>query len=218
MTNAKKLLLRAGLAAMLSMPVAAHAAPVITLTSPGTEYGGGLYTLGFEFAVSSAGLAIGQLGVYDNLGDGLASSAQIGLWDITGTLLTSTTIAAGSGTLDNLFRFQAITPFNLVAGQHYVVGAFTTDLASSLGTGQGGSGAVDPTITIFQDRYSNFNSAFSFADTTDNHVGGAWLGANFSLTTAGAVPEPASWALMIAGFGLVGSAMRRRVTKVSYAA
>jgi hypothetical protein len=32
-----------------------------------------------------------------------------------------------------------------------------------------------------------------------------------------AVPEPASWALMIAGFGLVGSAIRRRVTKVSYA-
>jgi hypothetical protein len=27
---------------------------------------------------------------------------------------------------------------------------------------------------------------------------------------AGAVPEPASWALMIAGFGLVGAAMRRR--------
>jgi PEP-CTERM motif len=34
---------------------------------------------------------------------------------------------------------------------------------------------------------------------------------------AGAVPEPASWALMIAGFGLVGGAMRRRATKVSYA-
>lgn len=27
---------------------------------------------------------------------------------------------------------------------------------------------------------------------------------------AGAVPEPASWALMIAGFGLIGSALRRR--------
>jgi hypothetical protein len=34
---------------------------------------------------------------------------------------------------------------------------------------------------------------------------------------AGAVPEPASWALMIAGFGLVGGAMRRRATKVSFA-
>ena len=35
--------------------------------------------------------------------------------------------------------------------------------------------------------------------------------------TGGAVPEPASWAMMIAGFGLVGGMMRRRVTKVSYA-
>ena len=27
---------------------------------------------------------------------------------------------------------------------------------------------------------------------------------------AGGVPEPAAWAMMLAGFGLVGSAMRRR--------
>ena len=33
---------------------------------------------------------------------------------------------------------------------------------------------------------------------------------DFSVADIGAVPEPASWALMIAGFGLVGSAMRRR--------
>ena len=34
-----------------------------------------------------------------------------------------------------------------------------------------------------------------------------------------AVPEPSSWAMMIAGFGLVGAAFRRRVrsTKVSFA-
>jgi PEP-CTERM motif len=31
------------------------------------------------------------------------------------------------------------------------------------------------------------------------------------------VPEPASWALMIAGFGIVGGAMRRRVANVTYA-
>ena len=30
------------------------------------------------------------------------------------------------------------------------------------------------------------------------------------------VPEPASWAMMLAGFGLVGSAMRRRRTVVSF--
>jgi PEP-CTERM motif len=33
--------------------------------------------------------------------------------------------------------------------------------------------------------------------------------------SAGAVPEPATWAMMIAGFGLVGAGMRRRATKVA---
>jgi hypothetical protein len=41
--------------------------------------------------------------------------------------------------------------------------------------------------------------------TVDNYAGLD----DISLTT-GAVPEPASWALMIAGFGLTGAAMRRR--------
>ncbi len=35
---------------------------------------------------------------------------------------------------------------------------------------------------------------------------------------ASAVPEPASWAMMIAGFGLVGAATRRRSVKVRFAA
>ena len=33
---------------------------------------------------------------------------------------------------------------------------------------------------------------------------------NITFTLGGAVPEPATWAMMIAGFGLVGGAMRRR--------
>lgn len=35
--------------------------------------------------------------------------------------------------------------------------------------------------------------------------------------TAGAVPEPATWAMMIVGFGLVGGAMRRRQAKIAFA-
>lgn len=31
------------------------------------------------------------------------------------------------------------------------------------------------------------------------------------------VPEPATWAMMIVGFGLVGGAMRRRKTTVAFA-
>lgn len=41
----------------------------------------------------------------------------------------------------------------------------------------------------------------------------------FSLSvTAGAVPEPATWAMMIAGFGLVGGTLRRRQTNLAFAA
>ena len=39
---------------------------------------------------------------------------------------------------------------------------------------------------------------------------------NGTLSLAG-VPEPATWAMMIGGFGLVGSSMRRRVSKVAFA-
>ncbi len=42
---------------------------------------------------------------------------------------------------------------------------------------------------------------------------------DFSLvaTTLNAVPEPATWAMMITGFGLVGGAMRKRKAKVVFA-
>ena len=33
---------------------------------------------------------------------------------------------------------------------------------------------------------------------------------HLTIATAGAVPEPAAWSLMIAGFGLIGAALRRR--------
>jgi hypothetical protein len=51
----------------------------------------------------------------------------------------------------------------------------------------------------------------------DNIVSGAYnpdLPAS-SVTTFGAVPEPASWALMIGGFGMAGAALRRRRTAVA---
>jgi len=51
------------------------------------------------------------------------------------------------------------------------------------------------------------------AGLTLNNLG-VWPGGG---EAPGAVPEPASWALMIAGFGLVGIAMRRRQVSISFA-
>ena len=39
----------------------------------------------------------------------------------------------------------------------------------------------------------------------------------FVVSTEGAVPEPASWAMLVAGFTLAGAAMRRRRMAVSFA-
>jgi hypothetical protein len=39
----------------------------------------------------------------------------------------------------------------------------------------------------------------------------------FTLAATPAVPEPASWAMMIAGFGLVGAALRRRNVSIAFA-
>ena len=37
-----------------------------------------------------------------------------------------------------------------------------------------------------------------------------WVADDLSFTVGGAVPEPATWAMMITGFGLAGAALRRR--------
>jgi hypothetical protein len=54
------------------------------------------------------------------------------------------------------------------------------------------------------------NFALSFSGITNYGAAGGNFNASGSGTFAGAVPEPATWAMMIAGFGLVGAAARRR--------
>lgn len=96
-------------------------------------------------------------------------------------------------------------------GTQYLIGSYMNSgvvgTATSFGTGQGGSGSFDPLLTNVFDQNSNFDSAFGFPGFSKLNAGGVWLGANF---VYGVVPEPECWALMIAGFSLVGGAMRQR--------
>jgi hypothetical protein len=58
----------------------------------------------------------------------------------------------------------------------------------------------------------NLNTgALSLIGRTDESLFG------LSIATGGAVPEPATWALMILGFGAIGGAMRYRTRKVTFA-
>ena len=54
---------------------------------------------------------------------------------------------------------------------------------------------------------------YTTASTTDdppNSYGGLWGSTTLSVTPIGSVPEPATWAMMLLGFGFVGAAMRRQ--------
>lgn len=86
-------------------------------------------------------------------------------------------------------------------------------------------GLYKQTISDWQSLFSDnaFITGFSFGAGSgfgSNYVGfidnvaitganGTYVN-NFEIAQAAAVPEPASWAMMISGFGLVGGAMRRR--------
>jgi uncharacterized protein YjiK len=84
-------------------------------------------------------------------------------------------------------------------------------------------------LSAFKSLVDPADEGGKFEGLTLDHLGNIYLvsddgdGPNqsylvkLSYTGPGAVPEPATWAMMIAGFGLVGSAMRRRKTSVRFA-
>lgn len=92
-----------------------------------------------------------------------------------------------------------------------------TLLASNLFSGPNKLTANFDSIT------KNLGLAGPFSVTHQYHIVAPTSGATNSAlstisVTAQAVPEPATWAMMLAGFGLVGATYRRRSSKTAYAA
>ncbi len=189
-------------------------AAVVNLTQIDFEFDGSPWTLGWKFSVN-APYAVDSLGVYDSGQDGLAGSAQVGLWLASGgSPIAEASVPTGTaGELDGYFRFTAIAPTILTPGTEYIVGSYLSgDLATAL---FGGNGTVDPLVTVLDVRYSPEGSAaFAFPSETDPGTdGAAFLGGNFR----GAVsPVPLPAALWLFGSGVAGLvAIVRRRSSVS---
>ena len=120
--------------------------------------GDGPYNLGMRFYVNTP-IQVTQLGVFDDLGDGLAIPHVVHIsYSTTGVDVASLTVDTGStvGTYQNGYRFLNLgSAVTLPAGNNFTVwvenmGAGVDKFGQNMSTYDSGSGAITPNLTVFQ--------------------------------------------------------------------
>ena len=175
----------------------------VYFTSDATNVYVGLQSIG-----SSNGLAFANL--YFDTNNATAAGSDIGFETPGGRIFVPATGAISGSTLASLgITAVASTGLNDTVEVKIPWTVFTTNAA---GLGQ-------PLVAPGGQLQLRTIQAFNYAGATGDGVD---LGAipRFGFQTAPAavagVPEPATWGMMIAGFGLVGGTMRRRRTSVAF--
>lgn len=171
-------------------PVNAYSVPS---TNGWTEYGGASFIVGYDFTPAVA-INVTSLGILDWYGDGLINPSSVGIWDVSGTLLASTTLPAGklnaepAGAANLEFYYQAIAPLALTAGITYRIGNQMTGGATEV-VGFDGSFTGAPEI-LFGPGWGN--NGITFARPVEFASATPFMGSAFKYQViVQAVPEPA---------------------------
>lgn len=217
-----KLLRAALLFTAVMLPVTAPSAYAATGVTFGNEASAGsAWTRGWSFSLSQA-INVSGLGWWDFGGDGLVVAHQVGIFSSAGAQLLTGTVAGGtSDPLAAGFRYTtSLTGVTSLAAGNYVIGGLATasdNVAYNVTNVVFGSG-----ITYTGNLTNGIVGVFSFPNITRDGLDVGVFGPNFEYSVAvAAVPEPATWAMMLFGFAAIGFAVRHRrsvTAQVSYAA
>jgi hypothetical protein len=160
------------------------------------------FTLGFEFSLSIPEV-IDALG-YTTVG--FTSDQQVGIWGSAGALLTSATVTTADPVVGH-FAWTTISPLTLGPGTYTIGGTYEGGLAPTLASGV----TSIPGYTWIQDEQGVGPGLVEPTFSTGGSYGPNGLPqANFSVSADGAVPEPATWIMLILGLAISGIAVRRR--------
>jgi hypothetical protein len=142
-------------------------------------------SIGWQFNVTSP-ITVNQMSWFDEAGNGLGVSHQVGIWTPGGTLIASTnvTIPAGTAaTLNGGWRVVNITPTVLPIGSGYIVGGYngsgSTDCLSF-----NVSQTVHPDITYIDATFSGINGIFE-RPTSFSAANNGFYGVGFTIDTGG---------------------------------
>jgi hypothetical protein len=200
--------------------VAASFTDVITVNAPGLTSGSFVATILIDGALSSAAAGGGAVVAFTNSITrvevaGLADPVfefRVDQSNYNGFVGGQATLTRGRfgppyvGPLTGAFTFSI--PFENLTGQTVTITQTCGVNARTYKVGDTSSGGCDYSHTI---TWGGINQVLDQNNApVTNFTALGSNGTNYAQSFAPAVPEPSSWAMLIAGFGLVGAAARRQ--------
>jgi len=169
---------------------------------------GGTGTLGYQFNVLQT-VTVTELDAY--VGDGfLDSSTSVGIWNSTGTLLTSAFISTTSPATTRPSANGGDYDGASIAGLTLSVGTYTIgERINNANDSAGVFGTIIEDPKVSYGGSALYSNGSSLSEPTIELTSGVVLGASFEIgSDTAATPEPGSLALL-AGMATIGVGVRR---------